>query len=182
MNYNYDIGKELLTYAKEEAEFTAQRSLLDDLFPFIYVASRRMSLRAISRWLKDAYDISISYNALANAMRNEDKKWADLLEDLESAARIFAKGHDSTPEDVLKDFNYFQFLESQNCVISDAEMSYELIEKEIKEITESARVLRNRWFNLPEEARVQCYRHFGEAFGEFERKETEIESEVKKDE
>jgi hypothetical protein len=61
-------------------------------------------------------------------------------------------------------------------------MSDELIEKEIKEITESARVLRNRWFNLPEEARVQCYRHFGEAFGEFERKETEIESEVKKDE
>lgn len=182
MNNNYDIGKELLTYAKEEAEFTAQRSLLDDLFPFIYVASKRMSLRAISRWLKDAHDISISYNALANAMKNEDKKWADLLEDLESSARIFAKGHDATPEDVLKDFNFFQSLEVQNCVVSDIEMPQELIEKEIKEITESARVLRNRWFNLPEEARVQCYRHFGEAFGKLERKETETESEVKKDE
>jgi hypothetical protein len=170
MNYNYDIGKELLTYAKEEAEFTAQRSLLDDLFPFIYVASKRMSLRAISRWLKDAHDISISYNALANAMKNEDKKWSALLEDLESSARIFAKGHDSTPEDVLKDFNYFQAMESQNCVVSAIDMPQELIEKEIKEITESARVLRNRWFNLPEEARVQCYRHFGQAFGKPERK------------
>ena len=182
MNYNYDIGKELLTYAKEKAEFTAQRSLLDDLFPFIYVASRRMSLRAISRWLKDAYDISISYNALANAMRNEDKKWADLLEDLESSARIFARGHDSTPEDILKDFNIFQSLETEPFVISDAEMSDDLKEKEFKEITEAARVLRNRWFNLPEEARVQCYRHFGEAFGKLERKETGKESEVKNDE
>jgi hypothetical protein len=67
-------------------------------------------------------------------------------------------------------------------VISDAEMSDELIEQEIKEITESARVLRNRWFHLPEEARVQCYRHFGEAFGKPEQEETHEESEVKKDE
>lgn len=181
MNYNYDIGKELLTFAKEEAVFTAQRSLLDDLFPFIYVASRRMSLRAISRWLKDAHDISISYNALANAMRNEDKKWSALLEEFESSARIFAKGHDAMPEHVLSDFEYFQSLESKAFVVSDTEMSNELIEKEINEITDAARVLRNRWFNLPEEARVQCYRHFGDAFGKFEREETSKESEVKND-
>jgi len=182
MNENYEIGNELLTYAKVEAEFSAQRSLMDDLFPFIYVASKRMSLRAISRWLKERYDISISYNALANAMRNQEKKWSDLLEDIESAARVFANGHDATPEQVLQDFNYFQFLESQTCIISDSEMSHELIVQEVEEITESAGVLRNRWFNLPEEARVQCYRHFGESFGNPEQEETQEESEVKKDE
>ncbi len=182
MNENYDIGKELLTYAKEEAEFTAQRSLMDDLFPFIYVASKRMSLRAISRWLKEQHDINISYNALANAMRNPEKKWADLVEDIEFAATLFANAHDAHPGDVLQNFDYFQYLEMGEHIPTDPEMSLEEYLKEGRDLSEAAGVLRNRWFNLPEEARVQCYRHFGEAFGKFERKETETESEVKKDE
>ena len=46
------VRQALVEHAKQ-ADFSAQRGLIDELFPAIFQASKRMSLRAISRWLRD---------------------------------------------------------------------------------------------------------------------------------
>jgi len=158
------IGNDLIDYAKHEAEFSAQRGLLDELFPFIYVASKRMSLRAICRWLEETRRIQISVNAVSKAMRNQESYWARLVEDVAPAARTFADAHDVHPLVLLKEEGLFDSLESSEpfiCASDDRGM-----ERQFSQVVEAAGVLRNRWFALPEEAREQCWRHFAGEFAE----------------
>lgn len=167
MNELRDVGKQLTEYAELKAEFTAQRGLLDELFPFIYAASKRMSLRAICRWLEDNQRIQISVNAVAKAMRNQEEYWADLVEDVEPAARIFSDAHDIMPVELLSKKELFEHFETAPPTIAAEDP--EGIEKEMDEVTDAARILRNRWFSLPEDVRNQCRRHFAFVFVEPEK-------------
>jgi len=164
MNEISHIGDELIEYAEHEAQFSAQRGLLDELFPFIYVASKRMSLRAISRWLAERNRVQISPNALSKAMRNQEAYWAQLVEDVVPAARTFADAHDAQPLNVLDNDDYFESLEVAAPLLSSGDN--ESMAKEYDQVTDAAATLRNRWFNLPKEARDQCWRHFAGEFDE----------------
>ena len=165
MNEITDIGKELVGYAKDEAAFTAQRGLLDDLFPFIYVASKRMSLRAICRWFEERHRIQISPNAVSKAMRNQEAYWAQIADDVAASARSFADAYDLDPDVVLQHKDYFLNYEGSTPKNLSAS-NHEELERELRRLATAAGVIRNRWFALPEEAREQCYRHFAGEFGE----------------
>lgn len=157
------IGDGLVEYA-HEAEFTAQRGLIDELFPFIFVASKRMSLRAITRWLEENHQIQISVNALSKAMRRQDDYWRKLLEDVEPAIRIVAEAYGLPASDVLERFELFETLEvsEPKIIASDTEEAQDYL----FELGSAFGVIRNRWFSLPEEARKQCRRHFVGTFFE----------------
>lgn len=60
---------------------------MDDLFPFIYEASKRLSSRAISRWLEQEKGIKISNVTVAKALRNPEKYWEDFAERLDPSIR-----------------------------------------------------------------------------------------------
>jgi hypothetical protein len=122
MNKFTQIGNEMMEYA-EQADFTAQRGLIDELFPFIYMASKRMSLRAITRWLEENHRIQISVNAVAKAMRNQEEFWARLVEDVEPSARIMADAYNVEPSEVLDSRDVFQHLEVKTPAVAaeDAE-------------------------------------------------------------
>ena len=171
MNELQATGNDLLKYAEHEAEFTAQRGLLDELFPFIYVASKRMSLRAICRWLEETRRIVISVNAVSKAMRNQEAYWAQLVEAVEPAARTFAEAHDTHPVNILDNEDYFKSLEVAPPIIT-AEDS-EGVAKEFGQVSDAAGVIRNRWFALPEEARNQCRRHLVGVFSDAEEPQKE---------
>ena len=163
MNKFVEIGKEMMEYA-EQADFTAQRGLIDELFPFIYMASKRMSLRAITRWLEENHRIQISVNAVAKAMRNQEEYWAQLVEDVEPSARIMSDAYGVHPSQVLDSFELFEHLEMKAPAVS-AE-GQDGIEKELRQIACAVGVIRNRWFSLPEDVRNQCRRHFVGVFFE----------------
>jgi len=163
MNKFTEIGNEMMQYA-EQAEFTAQRGLIDELFPFIYMASKRMSLRAITRWLEENHRIQISANAVAKAMRNQEEFWARLVEDVEPSARIMADAYNVEPSEVLDSIDLFKHLETKpGVVVAD---DPDGIEKELRQLAGAVGVVRNRWFSLPEEVRNQCRRHFVGVFSE----------------
>ncbi len=174
MNELLEAGKELIEYA-EQADFTAQRGLIDELFPFIYVASKRMSLRAICRWLKENHRIQISVNAVSKAMRNQETYWTQLVELVEPSARIMAETYNMHPYEVLDNFEFFKHLETEtpSVVAEDSEG----IERELQQVAVAVGVLRNRWFNLPEEVRNQCRRFFVSVF--FDVEETKKEENKK---
>lgn len=113
MNEIQDIGKQLVEYSQDSAAFSAQRGILDDLFPYIFEASKRMSLRAIGRWLQSEHQITISATSLAKAMRNAHKYWIQNLEEIEPSVRIVARAHKVSPSFVMSSENVIRRLEGQ---------------------------------------------------------------------
>ena len=152
------IGDGLVEYARNEAEFTAQRSVIDELFPYIYVASRRMSLRAISRWLLEAQGIKLSVVAIARAMRNIEEHWRELVEAVEPAARVFGQAHGVEAKDVLLDEGRFFDMETMQPMLSGDD---DTVRREYLEYSAATATLRHRWFEYPEEVRTECRRHVG---------------------
>jgi hypothetical protein len=68
------IGQSLTQYARK-AEFTAQRGLVDELFPFLLDASNRMSARAISRFLENEHGVKLSSVTITKALKVPEKHW-----------------------------------------------------------------------------------------------------------
>ncbi|MCG3149375.1 MAG: hypothetical protein PCFJNLEI_02835 [Verrucomicrobiae bacterium] len=156
------VGVSLLNYAKE-AEFTARRGAVDDLFPFIYQASKRMSARAICRWLLDAHKVKLSAATIAKALREEERYWRELYESIRPAARMLT-AHLDAPEYLGQkfdlrtvllwskaDFDFFKpkdpQLEGDN---KDAWM------EQLWAFEAGIRLLGERWYVLDRETRERC--------------------------
>jgi len=154
-----DVGDRLLEYSKE-GDFTAQRSLIGELFPYIFLASRRMSARAISRWLETEEGIKISDVAVARALRNSKKHWRDLVDNVEPAARVFGAAHDMSVAGVLDaPEDLFESLAAGTPTLnsdSNGDMWDSLAEYE-----DAAHTLRHCWYIYPDAVRAECRPFFG---------------------
>lgn len=87
-----DVGQKLVGHSKS-AEFTANRGLVVELFPFIFEASERMSARAISRFLQEEQNIRLSAVTITKALNDPKKSWISFFETLQPSATIIAKWH-----------------------------------------------------------------------------------------
>ena len=87
-----DVGQKLVSHSKS-AEFTANRGLVVELFPFIFEASERMSARAISRFLEEEQQIKLSYVTITKALNEPKRSWLSFFESLQPAAIVIAKWH-----------------------------------------------------------------------------------------
>jgi hypothetical protein len=85
-----DVGQKLVGHSKS-AEFTANRGLVTELFPFIFEASERMSARAIGRFLEEEQNIRLSAVTITKALKDPKKSWTSFFETLEPHATIMAK-------------------------------------------------------------------------------------------
>ena len=84
-----DVGQKLVGHSKS-AEFTANRGLVVELFPFIFEASGRMSARAISRFLLDEQNIRLSGVTITKALNDPKKSWISFFGSVERAAIVTA--------------------------------------------------------------------------------------------
>jgi hypothetical protein len=85
-----DVGQKLVGHSKS-AEFSANRGLVVELFPFIFEASERMSARAISRFLQEQQNIRLSAVTITKALNNPKKSWISFFEIIEPSATTVAK-------------------------------------------------------------------------------------------
>lgn len=93
------IGTELLETARERSD--AALPLSTKLFPYIFVASRRMSLRAISRWLEEEHKVSLSAGAISRALSSPDLHLERLAESIAAPAQYIATVYGHRPMDLL---------------------------------------------------------------------------------
>ena len=84
-----DIGLKLVGHSKS-TEFTANRGLVIELFPFIFEASQRMSARAISRFLLDEQGVKLSGVTITKALNDPKKSWNAFFDTIEPSARVIA--------------------------------------------------------------------------------------------
>ena len=150
-----DIGQALVEHS-EQAEFTAQRSAIEVLFPYVFMAGKKMSLRAMSAWLAKAHGVELSPMALSRAMRAKVKHWRRIADDVEPAARTLADQADCGIEDVLFNQDLFEHLAGKRPEFKAVD---EQDAREQLESYEDAVVtLRDRWYCYPVEARKECRR------------------------
>jgi hypothetical protein len=154
------VGAALTQYAGEEAEFSA-RGIIDELFPYIYQASRRMSTRAISRWLEKGPKIKLSAVSIAKALRNPEKYWQGFAEFIEPQARIVQDALDWPMEKFLYNQEGFEH------VVSDSKTapkvngdSNDEIQWSIAEYENAVGFLKDKWFSLEPAVRDHCWKYF----------------------
>lgn len=85
-----EVGQKLVGHSKS-AEFTANRGLVVEMFPFIFEASDRMSARAISRFLEGEQNIKLSAVTITRALNDPKKSWLSFFAIIEREAVVVAK-------------------------------------------------------------------------------------------
>lgn len=148
-----ELGAKLVEDAMLREEFSAQRGLVNELFPFIYEASKRMSSRAISRWL-EANGTKLSAATIAKALRNPEPYWQEILDEIEPAALIFQRAHNVDPKHFLANQQLFDGLSEKPPTVSA--LSPDVKFESYEEYQEACEKLRDDWFCLPDVAIETC--------------------------
>ncbi len=93
------VGAELIE-ASRELEL-ASMPLSTRLFPYIFIAARRMSLRAMSGWLEFKHGVSLSPAAISRALANPKLHLERLAESIAAPTRYVAAIYGRSPENLL---------------------------------------------------------------------------------
>lgn len=155
-----EIGTGLVGHAQNEAEYSA-RGTLSELFPYIFQASRRMSSRAISRWLAEGPKIKLSAVTIAKALRNADKYWEEFADFVEPRARIVEDALDWPMEDFLyNEVGFRHHIEDKKTAPKVGGDTFEEQMHSLAEYETAVEFLIDHWFNLDSSVRDNCYRFF----------------------
>ena len=143
------VGAELVQVAEEWQRSPGET--LTELFPYVFEASKRMSTRAISRWLEEIHGIKISQPTVSRALRSPKKYWQVFAESLEPYARIVENAVDSTMGSFMHDQRVFDWaLEQPLRLCGD---SPEELDLDSEEVAKAAHFIREHWFCLSPQTR-----------------------------
>jgi hypothetical protein len=91
------VGAELVEASQTEVSLP----LSTKLFPYIYIASRRMSLRVMSQWLQEKHGVSLSAAAISRALRSRELHLGRLAESIAAPAGYVAEAYGFEPMQLL---------------------------------------------------------------------------------
>lgn|ERR1017187_2593413 len=148
-----ELGSKLVEEAQLNEEFSFQRGLINELFPYIFEASKRMSSRGISRWL-EANGTKLSAVTIAKALRDPEPLWQEILDDVEPAALRFEKAHNVKAEDFLKSAELFHHLKQKSPTL-EVESGTDPRDQ-FEDYDSACAKLEAEWFSMPELAIDAC--------------------------
>jgi hypothetical protein len=148
-----DIGQALVGHAKQSVP--VKLGLVDELFPYILIASKNMSARAISHWLEEKKNLKLSATSVAKAIREQDRFFERIYQRVLPGAEYL--------EDI-SEFKANEILQSKRTSGAQKTLSDEYVAKlngsdeeqaRSKELIIGIKML-NEWNGLPEEIRELC--------------------------
>lgn len=145
------IGEELVEHSRQEV--IAERSAIEELFPYIIIASKKMSARAISRWFTDQKNIPISAASVAKAIREQDRYCELIYKRARVGADYLANLSAFTPDEILADQR-----DEWKTILSEYETKLNGTAEEkarSKELIIGIKML-NEWTGLPDDIRELC--------------------------
>ena len=149
-----EIGLKLVGHAKA-ADFTANRGLVVDLFPFIFEASQRMSARAISRFLLEEQDVKLSAVTITKALNDPKKSWNTFFDMIEPSARVIANwGKWETLEFLFKSRVRYEKIVDQAIGNTLGRIAAKLLVK--GDVVSADKLLREKWFCINHETREKA--------------------------
>jgi hypothetical protein len=152
-----DVGQKLVGHSKE-TEFSANRGLVIELFPFIFEASERMSARAISRYLLEEQNIRLSAVTITKALNDRKKSWVSFFDSIERSATVIAKWHRPASFKFL--FVSKNVYEDRTTADTDGPIGRAII-RGAKALLQPDRVaaekvLREKWFSIGQATRLKA--------------------------
>lgn len=144
-----EIGEQLLKAANARAKTPAET--LTELFPYVHEAARRISTRAISRWLSETHEIQISHATIARALAQPTKFWQAFAEFVEPSARQVEEATGVGFEDFLAEEALFSTLPERPKAFSGTKPEGWV--RTEAQFREAFAFLEERWFKLSEETR-----------------------------
>jgi hypothetical protein len=145
------VGAELVAASKQVERKPGE--ILQEIFPFVFEASRRMSARQISAWLKENRGIEISQPTISRALRSPKGFWDGFAETIEPTARRIASSLGVAMRDLLLDDGDES---SYDFHLHYQEAKKKLSKEELKEVDEGMDFLRQNWFSLSVGTRRAC--------------------------
>jgi len=150
------VGNSLIEHVRDAAAM--RPGIVDELFPYIVQASKKISARAIARFLEEKHGVKVSYVTIGRALRNPQKYWNRYFDEIEPHAWMVAEAHDKTLKDFISEpEKYDQMLEATPVYKTDAEGVLEAH----MEYQNAVGVLDEKWFcfddDILEEARLYLY-------------------------
>jgi hypothetical protein len=152
------IGAELVRAAGELEQSPAE--MLTELFPYIYEASRRMSTRAIGRWLEESHGIKMSQTTISRALRNPEKFWTPFAESIEPYARKVEQAVEVSLSDLMTSQRVFEWAVERIIPCGETEDEIRASDDEIRGAVHH---LRRHWFCLSETTRAHMHQYFRDA-------------------
>lgn len=150
--YFSKIGTDLVGTSKEAKRTPGE--ILQELFPYVYEASRRMSARQISKWLEEKHGIQISQPTISRALRdpNAFEEW--YAENIEPTARRVASSFELPLEDLLFDDSTQG---SYQLALAEDAAKERMSREELADVREGIKYLAEAWFTLSIGTRRACY-------------------------
>lgn len=144
-----EIGEELVKTAQESP--SSSLPLSTELFPYLLIASRSMSLREISKWLAGSHGVELSAAAISRALRQPELHLQRLADHIAAKARYVALATNRTLGQLL-------YWERANGDITELE-SLEIAlrnptDEEEHNLLDQITALRQAWLAIPHEVRL----------------------------
>lgn len=151
------VGAQLVQ-ASEDWE-RSPGEILTELFPYVFEASKRMSTRAICRWLEESHGIKISQPTISRALRNPEKYWQPFAELMEPHARIVERGTKPASSEFMADERLFEWaIQEDNLEFSGNDADEVFADR--NEIGRAIHYLRDHWFCLSDTTRAHMNHYF----------------------
>jgi hypothetical protein len=151
------VGNSLIEYVRDAA--ATRPGIVEELFPYIVQASKKISARGIARFLEERHGVKVSYVTIGRALRNPEKYWNRYYDEIESHARCVGESHGKPLKDFMSEPEKYQaMLETKPVYQADsAESALDAMGQYEHAIT----VLDEKWFcfdeAILEEARMHLY-------------------------
>jgi len=149
-----DLGLKLVGHSKA-TEFSANRGLVIELFPFIVEASQRMSARAISRFLLEEQGVKLSAVTITKALNDPKKSWNAFFDAIDPPARVIANWWKSESLNFLfGDRGAYE----RNADRATGNLIGRLAAKVLLkgDVVGADRILRTKWFCINKETRLKA--------------------------
>ena len=150
------IGSDLLSFAEEHGA-PNRLPLTTQLFPFLHLASRRMTTREMSGWLETNKGVKLSGPMISKGLQRPDLHLRRIAEHLQPLAAYVAAVHNVNAEWLL-------FEEDPDSGQSAFKAFTEQIENAPESpsdgIREALETLSESWDTIPQEVKFMCRRFF----------------------
>jgi hypothetical protein len=152
-----DIGLKLVGHSKA-TEFSANRGLVIELFPFIFEASQRMSARAISRFLLEEQGVKLSAVTITKALNDPKKSWNAFFDAIDPSARVIANWWKAESLNFL--FGDRAAYERNTDPVHGNPFGRLAVKLLVKgDVVGADRILRAKWFCINKETRLKAKLH-----------------------
>ena len=157
-----DIGHSLLEHVRDAA--STRPGIVHENFGPIVQASKKISARAIARFLEEQHGVKVSYVTIGRALRDPKKNWNLFFDPVEAASWIVAEAHGKTLKHFMSEPEKYQEMLEAKPVFEGRNAEEALKSK--MEYEKAVTVLDKKWFCLDEDTLEDARRYLLSRFCE----------------